>query len=375
MDIKQQILHFYRVEGLSLREISRRAGVDRKTVMRLINDYEAAIKANPETGVDDFLASRPKYSKRAYAPKVVKDEIIKDIDKWLKENERRCNNGMRKQGSVISIVRGTKAEDVIEVLMKIPEEARLAVKEVTMDLSSSMRAIVSTVFPNATIVLDCFHVLKRCHDAIEEVRLHLKRDAQVELRRQEREHRQTQKRRAQSRRRYRKKHPRKPGAIMRGRPPKRKNERFKAPTYSNGDTKLELLTRTKRALTQSREKWSDKTAERMKILFQEEPKLKEAYDIVNGLRSIFRSKTLDKEAAKVKLHDWYETATRCSLREIKSARDAIKSREDEVLNYFINHSTNAGAESLNSKIKTFRSQLRGVSDYTFFMYRIYKIFG
>ena len=157
---------------------------------------------------------------------------------------------------------------------------------------------------------------------------------------------------------------------MRGRPPKRKNERFKAPTYSNGDTKLELLTRTKRALTQSREKWSDKTAERMKILFQEEPKLKEAYDIVNGLRSIFRSKTLDKEAAKVKLHDWYETATRCSLREIKSARDAIKSREDEVLNYFINHSTNAGAESLNSKIKTFRSQLRGVSDYTFFMYRI-----
>ena len=94
-----------------------------------------------------------------------------------------------------------------------------------------------------------------------------------------------------------------------------------------------------------------------------------------GLRSIFRSKTLDKEAAKVKLHDWYETATRCSLREIKSARDAIKSREDEILNYFINHSTNAGAESLNSKIKTFRSQLRGVSDYTFFMYRIYKIFG
>ena len=111
----------------------------------------------------------------------------------------------------------------------------------------------------------------------------------------------------------------------------------------------------------------------MKILFQEEPKLKEAYDIVNGLRSIFRSKTLDKEAAKVKLHDWYETATRCSLREIKSARDAIKSREDEVLNYFINHSTNAGA-NLNSKIKTF-NQLRGVSDYTFFMYRIYKIFG
>ena len=85
---------------------------------------------------------------------------------------------------------------------------------------------------------------------------------------------------------------------MRGRPPKRKNERFKAPTYSNVDTKLELLTRTKRALRQSREKWSDKTAERMKILFQEEPKLKEAYDIVNGLRSIFLAKLWTRRLRK-----------------------------------------------------------------------------
>lgn len=149
--------------------------------------------------------------------------------------------GHCKQGTIVSIVRGTKAEDIIEVLMQIPEEERQKVKEVTMDLSSSMRAIIAAVFPNATIVLDCFHVLKRCHDAIEEVRLHLKRDAQVELRRQERAHRETQKRRAQQRKRYRKKHPRKPGVVMRGRPPKRKNERFKAPTYSNGDTKLEPL--------------------------------------------------------------------------------------------------------------------------------------
>lgn len=111
------------------------------------------------------------------------------------------------------------------------------------------------------------------------------------------------------------------------------------------------------------------------ILFEGEPKLKKAYGIVNSLCSIFRSKTLNKESARIRLHNWYETATKCSLREIKSARNAIKSRKEEVLNYFINRSTNASAESLNSKIKTFRAQLRGVSDYPFFMYRIYKIFG
>ena len=48
MDLKQQILHYYRVDEMSLREIARRTGADRKTVTRLINDFEAAIKADPD---------------------------------------------------------------------------------------------------------------------------------------------------------------------------------------------------------------------------------------------------------------------------------------------------------------------------------------
>ena len=70
-----------------------------------------------------------------------------------------------------------------------------------------------------------------------------------------------------------------------------------------------------------------------------------------------------------------KTVNRCTIREIKSARDAIKSREDKVLNYFIERSTNASAESLNSKMKGFRARLRGVSDLPFFMYRLCQIFG
>ena len=39
--------------------------------------------------------------------------------------------------------------------MQIPEENRLKVKEVTLDMSESMRSIVEQVFPNALITLDC----------------------------------------------------------------------------------------------------------------------------------------------------------------------------------------------------------------------------
>ena len=39
MDKKEQILHYYRVDGLSLREISRRVGLNRKTVTRYVREY------------------------------------------------------------------------------------------------------------------------------------------------------------------------------------------------------------------------------------------------------------------------------------------------------------------------------------------------
>lgn len=84
---------------------------------------------------------------------------------------------------------------------------------------------------------------------------------------------------------------------------------------------------------------------------------------------------LDRETTKVKFREWYKDVSKCSLREMKAARDAVRLREDEILNYFIDHSTNAGAESFNSKIKGFRAQLRGVSDLPFFMFRLCTIFG
>ena len=43
------------------------------------------------------------------------------------------------------------------------------------------------------------------------------------------------------------------------------------------------------------------------------------------------------------------------LRELIAVRDTIKSKDEYVLNYFNNRSTNAAAESLNSKMKGFRA--------------------
>ena len=47
MDQKQQILHHYRVDEDGLREISRKVGVDRKTVRRLIQAFEEPVQVVP----------------------------------------------------------------------------------------------------------------------------------------------------------------------------------------------------------------------------------------------------------------------------------------------------------------------------------------
>ena len=54
-----------------------------------------------------------------------------------------------RESSLVAVVAGTKSEDVIAVLERIDEEKLAMVKEVTLDLSDSMRRIIINVFPNA----------------------------------------------------------------------------------------------------------------------------------------------------------------------------------------------------------------------------------
>lgn len=94
------------------------------------------------------------------------------------------------------------------------------------------------------------------------------------------------------------------------------------------------------------------------MVFEFAPKLKETYSLVCKLRTIFRNKKLTKETARTKLHEWYKEVSASRIVEMISAMKTLKTKEDEMPNYFVNRATNA-AESLNSKMKGFRSELRG----------------
>jgi len=91
------------------------------------------------------------------------------------------------------------------------------------------------------------------------------------------------------------------------------------------------------------------------------------------LRNIYETKV--KSRAEEQLNQWIEKTTELKIEEFYTASNSINYNKENILNFFNNRSTNASAESFNSKIKLFRANLRGVTDVKFFLFRLYKLFA
>jgi transposase len=77
-----------------------------------------------------------------------------------------------RKGSIIAMIKGTQADQLAEVLKKIPKRLRIQVEEVTLDMAASMNSTVGRCFPNAHRVIDRFHVQKLAFEAVQEIRIH-----------------------------------------------------------------------------------------------------------------------------------------------------------------------------------------------------------
>ena len=248
-----------------------------------------------------------------------------------------------REQSLVAVVAGTKSEDVINVLKMIDENKRNMVEEVTLDLSDSMQKIVRTIFPKASRVIDRFHIQKLACDAVQELRIKHRWDA-IQQSNDEMEE-----------------------AKLKGIP-------YMPFRYSNGDTRKELLIRSRYLLFKSSNNWTERQKERASILFDEYPDIKQAYGLCHSLRMIF-SKNSIKDAARLSMARWYNKVEEVGLHSFNVIAATFYEHYDDILNFYNNRSSNALAESFNAKIKLFRANLRGVVDKKFFLFRIAKLFA
>ena len=121
--------------------------------------------------------------------------------------------------------------------------------------------------------------------------------------------------------------------------------------------------------------WTDSQKERAKLLFHRFPRLKEAYSLTHSLRMIFSNPQATAESARESILRWCQKAVAFQNKHFATVVHTIEARLEDILHYFDERHTNAYAESLNAKIKTFRAALRGVKDVKFFLYRLSTIFS
>jgi len=243
-----------------------------------------------------------------------------------------------KKGCLAAIIKGTKNEVVSKALEKVPIEKRMAVKEITADLAESMDWICRTNFMNAKITADRFHVQQVVSEAVQEIRINLRREAideENELI-------------VEAKKEWRSYHPKR---------------------FPNGDTKKQLLARGRYLLFKPNNRWSASQKERADILFREYPQIKKAYDFSMYFRGIFES-AKTKEDAQKRLVAWMDNVSASAVPTLISAANTINNNLGKILNYFPDGSTNASAESFNAKLKGFRSMVRGIRDIKFFLFRI-----
>lgn len=300
----------------------------------------------------EFLSSYKTWEQKEHAQKWIL--FPNNIGPYLSIDETSLSNGelytiltnkagKGRKGTLIAMIEGTESANVITVLDRIPEKARELVKEVTLDMAGSMNKIVKQSFPNASLVIDRFHVQKLAYDAIQEIRIAHRWDA-INQETNDIENAKLNK------------------------------EKYVAPVFGNGDTKKQLLARSRYLLFKSGEKWTQKQKARAEILFTQYPDIKKAYSLTHSLRMIF-SHTKVKGVAYTKLAKWFNDVTDSEFKSFNTISATIYVHYANILNFFNNRSTNASAESFNAKIKAFRATQRGVTDIPFFLFRLSKIYA
>lgn len=249
-----------------------------------------------------------------------------------------------KKGSIVGVFKGTQAQDIIKFIKtNFNDQQRRMVKEVTLDMANSMNLIIKKCFPKATLVIDRFHVQKLACDVVQDTRIKYRWEA-ID----------------QDNQQYKL--------------AKNEQREYKPFVFENGDTRKQLLARSRYLLFKPSHKWTESQTQRAEILFQNYPDIEQAYNLSHHLYLIY-SRNITKPVAMTHLAQWFNQIENADIPSFQILKRTFENHYENIINFFENRSTNAAAESFNAKIKDFRRQFRGVSDVKFFLFRLTKIFA
>lgn len=95
---KQTIIHMYRTCGYSKRAIARALDISRKTVHKIISEYEASLRSSdPESSLESVLTIARSYNSSTRGRRVIVGSLKELIDDCLEKNAHKRAMGLKKQ--------------------------------------------------------------------------------------------------------------------------------------------------------------------------------------------------------------------------------------------------------------------------------------
>lgn len=196
------------------------------------------------------------------------------------------------------------------------------------DMSPMYKKICTEIFPQATLSVDKFHVIKQILDVLQALRI----EAKGEL----------------------------------------KKEISEEKVGTNQWTKIELLEKSRYILYKKREDLSSDEQIVAALLFEHFPTIKKGYDLVEEFRNWYakENKKHPRIYLEKTLGDWLIKIENCTIKQFKFIKKMVEKHETEIINYFEAGHTNAKAENLNAKIQRYIIGNYGLRNRDFFYYRL-----
>ena len=233
-------------------------------------------------------------------------------------------------GKIAFVMDSVKTNELQKGISFLGESVK-RIKNISCDMAPSYLNFCKTILPTALIIIDKFHVMKYVYDAVQSMRMDIRKEIFEQM-------------------------------------PKGKRQKKDEGLLSE----LELLKKSRIPLSRSKSLWNEDQIEIMKALFEKYPKLEKAYQLAQDFKQWYDKSNATKSRIKIEkeLFLWYNKIEKSQIKAFEPCVKMIEKHEENIINYFYETQTNAKAERLNGKIERFLSNNYGVRDLDFSMYRI-----
>lgn len=239
----------------------------------------------------------------------------------------------QQSGHIALLIDSIKPELVQQAIVQLGEAPLNKVKHINSDMSPVIKKICTQSMPDAHIVIDKFHVLKHAYDALQSVRLNIKKTLKFSA------------------------------TINTDNP--------------NNWTDVQLLEKTKYLLYKPLTTLDAEQKKLLDIVLEKHPILQKAYHLMQDFAKWYHKSNIGKSILKIKneLSIWQQKVKDSGIKAFKHIVKMIDNHAEEILRYFEKGLTNAKAENLNAKIQRFIINNYGMRNKNFFFYRLQVYFS